>query len=68
MYKERLSSILSYITLGLNWDFKTKDSKGILTPKFAIVFESYTKPGKIEISQTVIYRGMRKLCNNKEIH
>ena len=60
-YKERLSSVLPYITWGLVWDSKTKDNKGIPTPKFAIVFDSYTKPGKIEISQIVIYRGMRKL-------
>ena len=61
MCKERLSSILPYITWGLIQDLKTKHNKGIPAPKFAIVFESYTKPGKIEIGQTVIYRGMRKL-------
>ena len=59
--KERSSSILPYITWGLIWDSKTKDNKGIPTLKFAIVFKSYTKPGKIKSSQTIIYQGMRKL-------
>ena len=48
-YKERLSTILPYITWGLIWDPKTKDNKGISTLKV------YTKPGKIGISQIVIY-------------
>ena len=59
--KERTSSVLPYITWGLVQDSKTKDNKGIPTLQFVIVFMSYTKPGKIKSSQTVIYRGMRKL-------
>ena len=46
--KDRTSSVLPYITWGLIWHLKTKDNKGIPTLKYVIVFESYTKPGKIE--------------------
>ena len=56
--KESLSNILPYITWGLIWDSKTKEIKESKHWKAVKVFK---KPGKIEISQIVIYWGMRKL-------